>query len=53
VESGTAQITVDAAGQHTLNVWMREDGARLDRLILTTDPNYTPTDNGPAESLKE
>lgn len=53
VENGTAQITVSAPGQHTLNVWMREDGARLDRLVLTTDPNYTPTDNGPAESPRQ
>lgn len=52
VESGTAQVTVEAAGAYTLNVWMREDGARLDRIILTTDPNYTPANNGPAESVR-
>jgi len=53
VENGAAHVMVEAAGQHTLNVWMREDGARLDRIILTTDPNFTPTDNGPAESLRQ
>ena len=27
---------------HTLNLWMREDGMRVDKIILTTDPNYLP-----------
>lgn len=27
---------------HTLNLWMREDGMRVDKIILTTDPNYQP-----------
>jgi RHS repeat-associated protein len=29
---------------------MREDGLRIDRLLLTTDTNYIPTGFGPAES---
>ena len=26
-------------GQHTLNIWMREDGMIIDRVMLSTDPN--------------
>ncbi len=46
-EKGTAdepaaQISVPSAGRHTLNVWMREDGFVLDKVILTPDANFTP-----------
>jgi len=34
---GTAQITVPSAGSHTVNLWMREDGTRVDRIALATD----------------
>lgn len=43
-------ITVSTPGVHTINVWMREDGLRLDRLLLSTDPNFIPSGTGPAES---
>src|SRR5262249_61117295 len=42
-----ATLSVATGGQHTVNVWMREDGFRLDRLLLTTDPSYVPTGIGP------
>jgi hypothetical protein len=45
-----ATITVDSPGIHTLNVWMREDGFELDKLVLTTSNSYSPTDDGPPES---
>jgi len=45
-----ASVTVDAAGTHTLNLWMREDGFLLDKILLTTDSAFTPTGTGPAES---
>ena len=32
---------------------MREDGLRLDRLLLTTDTTYLPSDLGPAESSRQ
>ncbi|MCP4360989.1 MAG: hypothetical protein GY796_23530, partial [Chloroflexi bacterium] len=46
------QPTLDltSSGRYTLNVWMREDGLRLDRLLLITDTNYIPVGIGPAES---
>ena len=38
------------AGVHVFNVWMREDGFVLDKIILTTSVSYTPSGAGPAES---
>lgn len=33
------------SGQVTVNIWMREDGMRIDRVLLTRDVNYNPTNN--------
>ncbi|AQT68767.1 F5/8 type C domain protein [Anaerohalosphaera lusitana] len=45
------KIAVETAGVHNFDLWMREDGATLDRVLLTTDVNYDPTISGePAES---
>ncbi|MHC4517760.1 MAG: hypothetical protein ACYTAS_04160, partial [Planctomycetota bacterium] len=41
---------VDTPGLHTLNIWMREDGSTVDKIVLTINPDYTPTDMGPPES---
>jgi hypothetical protein len=55
-------FTIKAPGVHTVNVWMREDGTYLDRLLLTSKPpkEYEPVREksahgkrlgpGPAES---
>ncbi len=43
-------LEVSEAGLHTLNVWMREAGTAVDRILLTTDSNYVPQGAGPAES---
>lgn len=40
-----ASVNVATAGQHTLNVWMREDGFEIYKLLLTDDPNFTPSGN--------
>jgi hypothetical protein len=37
-------ITVAQPGIHTISIWMKEDGARLDRIVLTTNGDYKPTD---------
>lgn len=42
-----ATLKIDAAGKRTLNVWMREDGFVIDRILLTTDKKFTPTGKGP------
>src|SRR5207245_1932911 len=36
-----------AAGAHTLVVAYREDGAKIDRLLITNDNNYVPMGMGP------
>jgi hypothetical protein len=36
-----AQFSVASAGTHTFNIWMREDGVRVDRFLLTQDPAFT------------
>jgi len=43
---------VTDAGVHTVNIWMREDGMAIDKLVLTTNPDFTLSDAepGPAES---
>lgn len=45
-----ATLNVPSAGVHTLNLWMREDGAVVDRILLTTDSAYVPAAAGPAAS---
>jgi hypothetical protein len=45
-----ATLTIPSAGTYTLNMWMREDGFRVDRLLLTTDAAFSPTGTGPAAS---
>lgn len=47
-----ATIDITATGNHFLNVWMREDGLRFDKIILTQDPNFMPLDFGPEESWR-
>ena len=45
---GQAKLEVASIGVHTVNVWMREDGFRLDKINLTTDGSYTPVDKVPS-----
>jgi len=42
-------VTIPSPGLHNIDIWMREDGAKLDRLLLTTESDYTP--GIPAESV--
>lgn len=49
-DGAVATLDVATAGLHTVNVWMREDGTILDKLVLATDPAYVPSGTGPAES---
>ena len=50
MDAVVATINVTSTGLHTINVWMREDGIVLDKLVLTSNASFTPTGNGPAES---
>jgi len=47
---GDAGFRVNKVGMHTLNVWMRESGAIVDKVVVTTDPDYVPRGTGPAET---
>lgn len=46
----SVSVTITNAGTHQLNLWMREDGAYVDRLLLSYDTNYVPASDGPPES---
>ncbi len=46
----SATISVPSTGVHTINLWMREDGFVVDKLVLTTSSSYVPSGTGPAES---
>jgi hypothetical protein len=50
MDGPVATIVVSTTGVHTLNLWMREDGLVIDRLLLTTNGGFTPSGAGPAES---
>lgn len=47
-----ATINVTSIGVHTLNIWAREDGAIIDKIVLTSSNNYRPTGLGPVESAQ-
>lgn len=36
-----ANMQIEQAGTYTVSLWMREDGLRIVRLLLTTDTTYT------------
>jgi hypothetical protein len=44
----TATLSITGSGVYTVNLLMREDGLRIDRLLLTTDTAFIPTGFGPA-----
>jgi hypothetical protein len=46
----SATINVTSAGVHTLNLWMREDGFVVDKVVLSSNVNYVPSGTGPAQS---
>ncbi|MBI4357899.1 MAG: hypothetical protein HY584_01245, partial [Candidatus Omnitrophica bacterium] len=45
-----ASLEIASPGFHTLNVWMRDDGFRFDKILITKDPNFVPQELGPQES---
>ncbi len=46
------KINVATVGEHTLNIWMREDGTVFDKIVLTTNRAYTPANKGPSASVR-
>jgi len=46
----TPYFDVKSPGWHTLNLWMREDGLIVDKIVITNDSKFTAKGDGPAES---
>lgn len=46
----TRTLNIASTGEHTIDVWMDEDGFAIDKIVLTTDATYIPTGTGPTES---
>ena len=46
MDGNNAQFNVPTTGVHTVNVWMREDGFRFDKILLTTNPAYAGVTDG-------
>jgi hypothetical protein len=47
----SAVLNVLNAGVNTVNIWMCNDGAIIDKIVLTTNPAYIPSGKGPEESI--
>lgn len=45
-------LDVPTAGEHTVQLSMREDGLELDKWILARASDYRPDDKGPAPASK-
>ena len=45
----SVQIPINAIGKHTFNIWMRENGVQIDKIVLKTDPSQ-PLGMGPSVS---
>jgi hypothetical protein len=52
MDGPVATLNVTSTGVHTVNLWMREDGTVVDKIVLTTSSSYTPSGNGPVESTR-
>lgn len=49
----TATLPLTATGTFSLNLWLWEDGVRVDRLLLVTDTNYVPTGEGSVAAVMQ
>jgi hypothetical protein len=45
-----ATINITTAGIHTFNIWMKEDGFIIDKIVLTSSVSYMPFLSEPDES---
>jgi arylsulfatase A-like enzyme len=49
-EGSRAAIEVPTVGAHHVNIWAREVGTIIDKIIVTSDPDFVPVDDGPPQS---
>ncbi|MDH3441667.1 MAG: sulfatase-like hydrolase/transferase, partial [Gammaproteobacteria bacterium] len=47
-----AYVDITAMNEYELDIWMREDGVVIDKILLTTDATFRPYGKGPVESLQ-
>lgn len=52
-EPKTIKLNISEPGVHTIMLSMREDGFELDKLLLTTNSNYTPTGQDKSATLSK
>lgn len=52
LDGAPATFDVPTAGVHTVNIWMRENGAIIDKIVLMTNLSYNPSGKGPEESTR-
>ncbi|MDJ0906416.1 MAG: sulfatase-like hydrolase/transferase, partial [Woeseiaceae bacterium] len=45
-----AYVDIGSAGEHAFDVWMREDGIIIDKILLTTSAQFEPQGQGLVES---
>lgn len=52
VDGSLVTVDVSTTGVHTVNVWAREDGTMIDKIVVTDEPpaTYQPSGEGPDES---
>jgi hypothetical protein len=50
IDGPTPTVAVASAGLHSINVWVREDGFKFDKIVITQ--GASPTGLGPAESAR-
>jgi len=50
-EQDHAYFDIKQTGVHTISLCMGQDGAIVDAIVLTTNPDYRPEGKGPAESI--
>ncbi|HKK61258.1 MAG TPA: hypothetical protein VJ951_01785 [Bacteroidales bacterium] len=48
-----ATIEIKEAGAVTLNIWPREDGIQIDKLVLTLNTDFQPKDDGPKANARK
>jgi hypothetical protein len=48
-----AKLNVTKTGVQTVEVYMREDGSKLNKVVITSSSSYTPSGSGPDESDRE
>ena len=52
VDGTRASLDIPEPGVHTLNLYMREDATIVDRILVTSNPNFSPKDAGPPETAR-